>query len=391
MIAGFSVDKWVMVIVYGLLFLFWFIVLIRLRSLIPAPILPSRKVQAVRLSARVVVAVLLLDSAYWTLTNAARVGFLQTSWESTLRNNWYVALVKLSVLAAAVFFYSLLRRTGDALVHEVDRFRLSKLIEHTWDAVGILDARGKVTHWNTGAENLFGFRREDVVGHHIKSFMVPPERHHEIDEVLTQIRETRQARQNYHTARLTADGRQIPADITISPIIEGGTFQGYFGIMRESIPRQLRYILRPRYFHETPTRRHARDYVFVAMPFSVTVVPVDVWKLAISDAIVANKLEAVRADEETLTGRIIDQVYADISGAKIVVADLTGSNPNVFYEVGLAHVLSKPVIQLWGDPGNIPFDLAGIRTIVYRPQNLAKLRDDLTEAIQDEISDGIHP
>ena len=56
-------------------------------------------------------------------------------------------------------------------------------------------------------------------------------------------------------------------------------------------------------------------------------------------------LLAVRADADIFgTGKIIDQIWSGINAAKVLVAELTTRNPNVFYELGLAHALNKPVV-----------------------------------------------
>src|SRR5262245_55441539 len=55
---------------------------------------------------------------------------------------------------------------------------------------------------------------------------------------------------------------------------------------------------------------------------------------------------------------VMDQTQSGIRRAEVVVADLTGSNPNVLFEVGFALGLSKPVLLLSQEPaGGVPFDL----------------------------------
>ncbi len=48
-----------------------------------------------------------------------------------------------------------------------------------------------------------------------------------------------------------------------------------------------------------------------------------------------------------------------------LVADLTGRNPNVMYEVGIAHTVGKPVIMVTQDIDDVPFDLRALRCVVY--------------------------
>jgi hypothetical protein len=71
-----------------------------------------------------------------------------------------------------------------------------------------------------------------------------------------------------------------------------------------------------------------------------------------------------RADEDADPGMINDRVITDILDADLVVADLTGLNPNAFYELGIRHSAEKPVIHIAGSGTPLPFDNAGHRTII---------------------------
>jgi len=77
-------------------------------------------------------------------------------------------------------------------------------------------------------------------------------------------------------------------------------------------------------------------------------------------------LEPMRADAEIFhTGKIMDQVWRGIRRATVLVAELTSKNPNVFYELGLAHALEKPVVLVSSNQDDVPFDLRHIRVILY--------------------------
>ncbi len=74
----------------------------------------------------------------------------------------------------------------------------------------------------------------------------------------------------------------------------------------------------------------------------------------------------VRADADIFgTGKIMDQVWTGISAARVLVAELTSRNPNVFYELGLAHALKKPVVLVSANENDVPFDLQHIRVVYY--------------------------
>lgn len=74
-------------------------------------------------------------------------------------------------------------------------------------------------------------------------------------------------------------------------------------------------------------------------------------------------LQVVRADAIESPGLISKQVIEYILKARLVIADLSFHNPNVFYELALRHMINKPVVQVMRSSDNIPFDVSHVRTI----------------------------
>jgi len=72
--------------------------------------------------------------------------------------------------------------------------------------------------------------------------------------------------------------------------------------------------------------------------------------------------EPVRADHMPEPGIITRQIIEHLLNDDLVVADLTGSNPNVFYELAIRHAIAKPFIQITADR-TLPFDVAPQKTI----------------------------
>jgi hypothetical protein len=106
------------------------------------------------------------------------------------------------------------------------------------------------------------------------------------------------------------------------------------------------------------------DACFVMMPFAEPIG--NYYKLIYEPAIRKTGLQPLRADNEIFgTGKIIDQIWKGINGSKILIAELTNRNPNVFYELGLAHALNKPVVLVSSNQDDVPFDLQHIRVIYY--------------------------
>ncbi|HEY5455430.1 MAG TPA: nucleoside 2-deoxyribosyltransferase, partial [Acidothermaceae bacterium] len=72
-----------------------------------------------------------------------------------------------------------------------------------------------------------------------------------------------------------------------------------------------------------------------------------------------------RADEISKPGKITDQIIQAIRNADVVVADITGNNPNVMWELGFAHALEKMPVILNQAIAEAPFDLHDWRQVVY--------------------------
>ena len=88
-----------------------------------------------------------------------------------------------------------------------------------------------------------------------------------------------------------------------------------------------------------------------------------------------------RIDEQIFEESILERIYTQISKADIIVADMTGRNPNVFYEVGYAHALDKRVLLLTQNTDDIPFDLKHYPHIVYGGK-ITELKGELFKKVK---------
>ena len=134
----------------------------------------------------------------------------------------------------------------------------------------------------------------------------------------------------------------------------------------------------------------ATDSCFIMMPFAAPLG--DYYSKIYEPAIIKAGLTPVRADNDIFgTGKIIDQIWSGITTAKVLIAELTTRNPNVFYELGLAHALKKPVVLVSSNEDDVPFDLKHIRVIYYDKNDPfwgTKLIDKVAENILSAIA---HP
>lgn len=130
------------------------------------------------------------------------------------------------------------------------------------------------------------------------------------------------------------------------------------------------------------------DTCFVMMPFGPWFDSYykDIYIPAIKEA----GLEPMRADELFSTGAVIEQIWEQIDKSKVLLADLTNKNANVFYELGLAHAALKPVVFTAASLEDVPFDLRHLRVVTYDlndPFWGEKLKKELTKYLKKAKSD----
>ena len=131
------------------------------------------------------------------------------------------------------------------------------------------------------------------------------------------------------------------------------------------------------------TRDMARDdrLCFVLMPFGASFDRV--YRDTIRPAVKSCGLECRRADDIFSPTPILEDIWAHIYKSRVIIADVTGRNPNVFYEVGIAHTVGRPVVAITQSSGDIPFDIAQFRYFTYSDDAIgwANLRNSITSAL----------
>lgn len=132
---------------------------------------------------------------------------------------------------------------------------------------------------------------------------------------------------------------------------------------------------RPKVF-TLPVDKPRDKLVSVMMPFDAGFSPV---YDALKHAATSTGLTCRRADDIWDDDAIIQDVVSLIYRSQVVIADLTGKNANVFYEVGIAHTLGRDAILLTQHPDDVPFDLRHLRYVRYlaNSEGLTKLQADV--------------
>lgn len=93
-------------------------------------------------------------------------------------------------------------------------------------------------------------------------------------------------------------------------------------------------------------------------------------------------LRGVHAGQIFDNREIMEDIWESICTCRLVVADVTGRNPNVFYELGICHTLGKEVVVLTQRPDDVPFDIRHRRFIAYHPQKMTSLKSELRLTMQ---------
>lgn len=153
-----------------------------------------------------------------------------------------------------------------------------------------------------------------------------------------------------------------------------------------------------------PPPEHSIETCFVIGPIGDRLAPfgsegrhqyeqaIQVWDYVIYPACQALGIEPVRADMIAEPGEITEQVFQHLRDDDLVIADVTGGNANVMYELGLRHTKNKLTVQL-GERERLPFDITVIRTIqfVRNETGLVEARTRLQEALTAAMRRGPQP
>ena len=101
---------------------------------------------------------------------------------------------------------------------------------------------------------------------------------------------------------------------------------------------------------------------FIAMPFAPMFTAE--YESVIRPSVERAGLSCIRGDEIYSKRNIVADVWKAIRECRLVIAELSGRNPNVLYEIGLAHAIGKPVILLTRNEKDVPCDLKSLRYLV---------------------------
>lgn len=126
---------------------------------------------------------------------------------------------------------------------------------------------------------------------------------------------------------------------------------------------------------------------FIVMPFSLDWSD-DVHRI-LSSVCKSLAVQPMRGDDVFKPSDILVDIWQSINVADFVIADISGRNPNVLYELGIAHTLAKPVLIISKNADDIPIDLSTRRVIIYG-QNGGRWQEDLEIKVTLAIQEIMH-
>lgn len=152
-------------------------------------------------------------------------------------NSNFFAVIKFFKTQDYIVFY-IRERTKEELEEKENR-NLACIVESSDDAILAKDINGIIYSWNDGAEKIYGYKREEVLGKHI-SIVIPEESNDSIDIILNKIKNGEKI-DHYETIRKRKDGTIINVSVTISPVYdEDGNIFGASTIARDITGEKLK-------------------------------------------------------------------------------------------------------------------------------------------------------
>jgi hypothetical protein len=122
------------------------------------------------------------------------------------------------------------------------------------------------------------------------------------------------------------------------------------------------------------------DLVFVLTPFHPRE---KLTYSAIVEAFENFPVRVQRGDEDNIRTEILSHIVQKIVSARLIIANISSRNPNVMYELGIAHALGKKVIVISSNEDEIPFDFRSRRLLFYKSRNdlISKLKEEIARKL----------
>lgn len=257
-----------------------------------------------------------------------------------------------------------------------------------------LDERDKFIEMNQAFAKLLGYTslsmaQESLINKRtFESLLVDSKSRKQYNEIREKRRNRRET--DPYSVQIRGEGDVIEVEVhgasVPMPKSHPKAIPQTFGILVEEgveVISERAMIITPSF--GAPNKSLKTSDIFVLMPFTPELK--SVYEDHIRDVAESLGLTIARADEILTTRAVMSDVWTSIYSARVIIADCTGRNPNVFYEIGMAHVLGKPVILMTQDANDVPFDISHLRRIPYEysPGGMKRFEKRLEELLKTEL------
>jgi len=158
-------------------------------------------------------------------------GFLFSRSPSDLLRVFFFILV-------AVLISSIARQKSNAQeIADQNRTHLAAVVESSDDAILTKTLEGTIVTWNKGAERLYGYKAEDILGKNVAQ-LAPPDRQNEMVAIMERLRQGERI-EHYETVRVRKDGSRIDISLSVSPLFDDGKIFGFSAIARDITAKKL--------------------------------------------------------------------------------------------------------------------------------------------------------
>jgi PAS domain S-box-containing protein len=277
------------------------------------------------------------------------------------------------------------RDVTERYLAETTSRQLAAIVESSDDAIIGKDLNSIITNWNFGAEQIFGYTAEEIVGTSIMR-LIPPDRQEEEREILSRIRRGERL-EHFETIRLAKDGRRLNISITVSPIKDSaGHVIGASKVARNITERKNAEQREQKLLAEAATANAKFQAFFEQGPLFAGIMTLD------GTIIEANRLslESCGYTKEQVVGKpfwecpwwnksaaLMDQIKAAV--AETATGQIFRAEMPYFVADGSQRMVSLLVLPIKDERGRTVF-LAPTGTDITDLKRTESQRDDLLQA-----------
>lgn len=249
-----------------------------------------------------------------------------------------------------------------------------------------LNAEDQIIDMNNALGELLGYTRGELINKQKFEDLLADQVSHEKYKRIQEQRRTGSGDTKYDIKLQKKDGSGVEVEVHAAGIsVPARNRKGIpqtFGILLEKVRIVSGEAMIVKPYFGLPHKAVKFADLFVVMPFKSELT--QIYQDHLTTVAKRLNLTVARADEIFSIRAVMLDIWTAICAAKLIIADCTGRNPNVFYEIGIAHAVGKPVILITQNVSDVPFDTHHIRHITYEytPAGMTAFEKKLEETIK---------